>query len=88
MATTTLTSKGQITLPKAVRERLSLKEGARLRVAVDRHGLVTLERELQPPVAGVCGLLRELAPERPVSLAEMRLAVRRRVLGKRPRGRR
>jgi antitoxin PrlF len=78
MATTTLTSKGQITLPKAVRERLSLREGDRLRVSVDAVGRMTLERELRPSLDGLCGLLASLAKARPVSVAEMRTAVRRR----------
>jgi AbrB family looped-hinge helix DNA binding protein len=78
MATTTLTSKGQITLPKAVRERLSLREGDRLRVSVGRGGRMTLERESRPPLEAVCGLLGALAAARPVSVAKMREAVRRR----------
>jgi len=78
MATTTLTSKGQITLPKAIRERLALKQGDRLRVAVDSHGRMTLAREQQRPMDRVHGLLRRLAKKRPVSLAEMRTAARQR----------
>lgn len=78
MATTTLTSKGQITLPKAIRERLALKQGDRLRVAVDSDGRMTLTREQRPTVDSVCGLLRRLAKKRPVSLAEMRTALRQR----------
>jgi AbrB family looped-hinge helix DNA binding protein len=78
MSTTTLTSKGQITLPKAVRDRLALTQGDRLRVGVDANGRVTLEREREPPVEALYGLLRRLARRRPASLAEMRAAVRRR----------
>jgi len=78
MATTTLTSKGQITLPKAIRERLALKQGDRLMVAVESDGRLTLERERQPPIDSAYGLLRRLAKKRAVSLAEMRTAVRRR----------
>jgi antitoxin PrlF len=78
MATTTLTSKGQITLPKAIRERLALKQGDRLRVAVDSDGRMTLARETPQPIESVYGLLRRLARKRPVSLAEMRAALRQR----------
>lgn len=78
MATTTLTSKGQITVPKAVRDRLALREGDRLRVAVSSDGRVTLERERQPQVEDVYGLLRQLAGRRPASLSRMRTAVRQR----------
>jgi AbrB family looped-hinge helix DNA binding protein len=34
----TVTSKGQITLPKALRERLGLKRGSRIRFLVDGGG--------------------------------------------------
>jgi AbrB family looped-hinge helix DNA binding protein len=78
MSATTLTSKGQITVPKAVRDRLALRQGDRLRVAVDAAGRVTLERERQPSVDEMYGLLRRLAGRRPASLADMRAAVRRR----------
>lgn len=78
MSTTTLTSKGQITVPKAVRDRLALKQGDRLRVAVDTDGRVTLERERQPQVEELYGLLRRLAGRRPSSVAEMHAAIRRR----------
>ena len=34
----TVTSKGQITLPKVLRERLGLKRGSRIRFRLDAHG--------------------------------------------------
>ena len=34
----TVTSKGQITLPKALRERLGLRRGSRLRFRIDERG--------------------------------------------------
>ena len=33
-----MTSKGQITLPKMLRERLGLKQGSRIRFRLDAHG--------------------------------------------------
>lgn len=78
MSTTTLTSKGQITLPKAIRDRLALREGDRLRVAAGADGRVTLERERQPLTGDAYGLLRRLAGRRPASVSEMRAAVRKR----------
>ena len=42
MARTTLTSKGQITLPKKIREQLGLKAGVRFECYVDRDGQVVL----------------------------------------------
>jgi AbrB family looped-hinge helix DNA binding protein len=34
----TVTSKGQITLPKSLRERMGLKRGSRIRFRLDAHG--------------------------------------------------
>ncbi len=42
MARTTLTSKGQITLPKGIREQLGLKAGVKFDCHVDRDGYVVL----------------------------------------------
>ena len=76
MGTTTITSKGQITLPKRIRDRLALKVGDRLRVSTDRHGRVTLDRERGPAAADLYGVLNPLAPARPPSLDDMRVAGR------------
>lgn len=88
MSTTTLTSKGQITLPKSIRDRLALKVGDRLRVSTDRHGRVTLDRERGPAASDLYGVLERLAPTTPASIDDMRAAVRRRagrgLAGKRP----
>ncbi len=78
MSTTTLTSKGQITLPKSIRDRLALKVGDRLRVSADRHGRVTLDRERGPAAGDLYGSLERLAPATPASIDDMRAAVRRR----------
>lgn len=43
MARATLTSKGQITVPKAVRDALGVRPGDRLTFRVHENGTVTLE---------------------------------------------
>ncbi len=45
MASSTITSKGQITLPKAVRELLALQPGDRLSFIMHDDGTVTVEAE-------------------------------------------
>jgi antitoxin PrlF len=35
-----VTSKGQITLPKLIRQRLGIQTGSRIRFVVDAHGLL------------------------------------------------
>lgn len=42
MATVTLTSKGQLTIPRQLRDALGLAPGARLQVSIDRHGRLVL----------------------------------------------
>ena len=43
MSTTTLTSKGQLTLPKDVRDRLKLKSGDKLEVYPQEDGAIPLQ---------------------------------------------
>ena len=45
MPSTTLTSKGQVTIPKAVRDELGLKEGDRIAFRVLEDGTVIVEPE-------------------------------------------
>jgi AbrB family looped-hinge helix DNA binding protein len=42
MATVTLTSKGQLTIPRKLREALGLAPGAKLQASIDRHGRLVL----------------------------------------------
>lgn len=71
-----MTSKGQITLPKAIRDRLVLKRGDKFQVAVGRDGSLTLERDQQPPIEAAYGVLHRLARRKPAPIAEMHVAVR------------
>lgn len=58
----TLTSKGQLTLPRALRDALGLAPGDRLQVSIDRHGrFVLVPSRLNPmscsgtgPVSTAC----------------------------------
>lgn len=56
MSESTITIKGQTTLPKSVRQALDLGPGDRLRYVVLDDGQVRLMRAR--PVAGLAGLLR------------------------------
>ena len=42
MAIVTLTSKGQLTIPRQLRDALGLAPGARLQASIDRHGRLVL----------------------------------------------
>jgi antitoxin PrlF len=57
MIRTTLTSKGQITLPKAIRDQLGLKVGVKFDCYVDRNGYVVLV-PLTVKLEDLAGILR------------------------------
>jgi len=71
MVTATLTSKGQMTLPKEVRTKLGLKPGDRLQVAVTADGRVVMTPAV--PLATLAGILPK--PDRPLSVEEMNEAI-------------
>lgn len=75
MPASTLTSKGQITVPKAVRDALSLNPGDRLNFHLHADGTVTVEAETVD-LTTLRGVLRSRAGH--VSLDDMQAAIRRR----------
>ncbi|MFI5311429.1 MAG: AbrB/MazE/SpoVT family DNA-binding domain-containing protein [Gemmatimonadales bacterium] len=71
MSESTLTSKGQITIPKAVRERLHLEAGDTVYFDVRDDGSVVLVARNEP-VEGLFGLLKGKSRRRkPVRVEEM-----------------
>jgi AbrB family looped-hinge helix DNA binding protein len=75
MSTSTLTSKGQITLPKTIRERLHLRAGDKVEFIVLDDGRVELI-PVTAPVTRLKGMVPP--PKKPVSLEAMETAIRRR----------
>ena len=84
MPISTLTCKGQVTVPKAVRERLDLREGDTLEFNVDETGRIVVSPQRRG--RGVCGVLSDFASDEPVSVEAMDQAVRRRAAEKAHRG--
>jgi len=77
MARATVTSKGQVTIPKKIRDRLGINVGDRFEFVVDEEGNL-VGTPLRTPAAGsLAGCLRHLAGDEPVTLAEMDEAIRR-----------
>lgn len=77
MPTATLTTKGQITIPKDVRDHLGVETGDRLSFVVQEDGTVIV-KPITRHVWELGGLLRR--PGRPsVSVAEMDKAIARHV---------
>jgi antitoxin PrlF len=72
MATASLTSKGQITIPIEVRKDLGLKTGDKIAFIKNERG----EYVLKPKTGSVMNLLGMFkAPEKPLSIEEMNEAV-------------
>lgn len=82
MPTSTLTSKGRITVPKEVRERLGVQKGDRIVFQFDKHGRVVLQPESLDPLGNLPGLLRHRAKDRPATVEAMNEAIRTRVARK------
>lgn len=68
MTTATVTSKGQITIPAAVRNALGLHSGDRVEFVEIHHGQFAIIAATLP-VTALKGLIRK--PETPVSIDEM-----------------
>ena len=75
MATATITTKGQTTVPKSVRDRLRLKAGDRVEFVFQDDG-TALMVPVTIRVADLEGILPP--PARPVSVADMKRVIRER----------
>ena len=76
----TLTSKGQVTVPIEVRRRLALDTGDRLRWTVREDGVVEIARADSHEIADVAGMLAKPGRRaRPKTLAEMDRGIARAV---------
>jgi antitoxin PrlF len=73
MATRTLTSKGQITIPKEIRDRLRLRAGERLEFQIASEGYIVV-RPKRIDARRLKGILSRPA-KRPVSIEEMNRAI-------------
>ena len=72
MSTATVTSKGQITIPVAVRASLGLESGSRIEFIEAEHGRFTIVPAVSP-IQSLKGMLRK--PVTPVSIEQMNIAI-------------
>ena len=79
MSEATMTSKGQITVPKEVRVKLGLKAGDRVRFIVEDDGRVLL-LPAKRDISELVGILPK--PKRPLSIEEMDEAIHRAIAEK------
>lgn len=71
MAESTVTSKGQITIPKAVRERLHLEPGDKVYFDVQDDGSVSMVTR-KHSIESLFGLLKaKVRRKRPITIEEM-----------------
>jgi antitoxin PrlF len=75
MSESTISSKGQVTIPKAIRMRMQLKAGDRLRFVVEADGSVRLAAATRD-----VSTLREILPrpKRRATVDDMQSVIRRR----------
>ena len=78
MPSATLTSKGQITIPKEVRDHLGIEPGDRVSFSIGGEGVVTVE----PETVDIRSLRGMLKSRRRVSLRGMEHAIRRGASGR------
>ena len=72
MSSATLTSKGQITVPRDVRKRLGLDAGDKVEFVEIEQGLFAIKPVIED-VRSLKGLLKK--PEKPVSVQDMNAAI-------------
>ena len=75
MTTATMTSKGQVTIPVEVRQRMGLGTGDRIEFVETEPGEFAIKPAIDD-VRSLKGALRK--PEKPVSVEDMHAAIRRR----------
>lgn len=78
MSTATLSTKGQITIPAQIRERLGVDTGDRLEFVEQEDGSFAIRPALED-VKSLKGLLRK--PAKRVSIEDMKKAIRKRGAG-------
>ena len=74
MSSSTLTSKGQTTIPKVIRDHLNLRPGHRIDYVVDEEGRVVL-RPATYDIRDLAGALRRPG-QKPLSVEEMNRVIR------------
>jgi antitoxin PrlF len=77
MLNSTVTSKGQVTIPKKIREFLNVRTSDKVIFTPVEDGKVLITAR-QKPAYELFGMLKHRRPARPVSLREMDSTIRKR----------
>ena len=75
MPEATISSKGQITIPKKIRDELQLHAGDKLNFKTDNKGHIKLEKS-SLSISDRAGSLAKYASAKPVSIEEMNDAIK------------
>ncbi|MFT5610069.1 MAG: antitoxin PrlF [Polaribacter sp.] len=78
MITATITSKGQITIPKNIRNQLDLHAGDKISFIEDEDGSINLV-PIKKPLSALKGLVSK--PNKKVSVEDMNNAIKRKAAG-------
>ncbi|MBC2741630.1 MAG: AbrB family transcriptional regulator [Desulfosarcina sp.] len=81
METGTLSSKGQITIPKKIRDFLHIQTSEKLIFVPLEEGKVLITTE-QKSASSIFGMLKHKKKKQPVSLEQMDSAIQKRRLGR------
>ena len=74
MTTSTVSSKGQVTIPKKIREFLKLETFDKVVFIPLEEGKVMITNK-QTPVSDLFGMLKHRQPKQPVSMEEMEAVI-------------
>ena len=83
MITGTISSKGQVTIPKKIRELLKVETTDKVIFVPLEDGKVMITRK-QHPATALFGMLKHRRPARPVSLKKMESAIQKRRVKRKP----
>ena len=78
MAITTITSKGQITLPKSIRDKLHMEAGEKLDCRIDEASGTAILVPINKHIDEVFGILNCFAPGKPISIEDIDKSVAQR----------
>lgn len=77
-----VTSKGQVTLPKPIRTRMTIRTGDRLEFSLDSSNRLSVRKKSAPGSSAGCGRLFLAPNQKPPSVEEMNEAIRAKLKSK------
>lgn len=72
----TVTSKGQITLPKQIRAKLAIRTGDRLEFSLEQSNRISVRKKRLPGSSAGCGMRYVPSGQKPASVEQMNEGIR------------